>query len=92
MTYGIRFGLSQVIQKAILPSLLERDKCLFVTCNSALIRDTIPLKYAILQFHRWFHPLVTGVEAEKLLKAIGEDGSFLCRRSQDNTNYTISIL
>lgn len=41
---------------------------------------------------RWFHPHITGKEAEKLLQAKGYDGSFLVRESQSQPgNYTLSV-
>ena len=41
---------------------------------------------------RWFHPNVSGVEAEELLKQQGFDGSFLCRPSKSNPgDFTLSV-
>ncbi|XP_065885578.1 uncharacterized protein [Dysidea avara] len=43
--------------------------------------------------HRCFHPHITGEEAEQLLIASGNHGSFLCRRSEGDTKtYTLSVL
>ncbi|XP_065886034.1 tyrosine-protein phosphatase non-receptor type 11-like isoform X2 [Dysidea avara] len=43
--------------------------------------------------HRCFHPHITGEEAEQLLLASGNHGSFLCRRSREDPNtYTLSVL
>jgi hypothetical protein len=40
----------------------------------------------------WFHRNVTGLEAEKLLRDYGQDGSFLIRTSQsDASSYTLSV-
>ncbi|XP_046668267.1 tyrosine-protein phosphatase non-receptor type 11 isoform X2 [Homalodisca vitripennis] len=41
---------------------------------------------------KWFHPNVTGVEAENLLKERGFDGSFLARPSRSNPgDFTLSV-
>ncbi|KAL9697100.1 hypothetical protein quinque_000541 [Culex quinquefasciatus] len=43
-------------------------------------------------FHRWFHPSVSGVDAEKLLLERGFDGSFLARLSSSNPGaFTLSV-
>ncbi|EGD76245.1 tyrosine-protein phosphatase corkscrew [Salpingoeca rosetta] len=42
---------------------------------------------------RWFHPTISGLDAEKLLKQYGKHGSFLVRSSQTNKNdYALSVL
>uniref|UniRef100_A0A8C9TMG1 protein-tyrosine-phosphatase n=1 Tax=Scleropages formosus TaxID=113540 RepID=A0A8C9TMG1_SCLFO len=41
---------------------------------------------------RWFHPNITGVEAENLLLTRGVDGSFLARPSKSNPgDFTLSV-
>ncbi|RWS28580.1 tyrosine-protein phosphatase non-receptor type 11-like protein [Leptotrombidium deliense] len=41
---------------------------------------------------RWFHPNISGVEAEKMLIERGFDGSFLCRPSKSNPgDFTLSV-
>ncbi|XP_035233634.1 tyrosine-protein phosphatase non-receptor type 11-like isoform X1 [Stegodyphus dumicola] len=41
---------------------------------------------------RWFHPNITGVEAEKMLTDRGLDGSFLARPSKSNPgDFTLSV-
>ena len=41
---------------------------------------------------RWFHPQITGIEAEQLLMERGTDGSFLCRPSTGNIkDFTLSV-
>lgn len=41
---------------------------------------------------RWYHRNINGIEAEKLLKKFGQDGSFLIRPSQSTVNsYTLSV-
>lgn len=41
---------------------------------------------------RWFHPNITGVEAERLLMERGFDGSFLARPSKSNPgDFTLSV-
>ncbi|KAL4665798.1 hypothetical protein H8958_020629, partial [Nasalis larvatus] len=43
-------------------------------------------------FLRWFHPNITGVEAENLLLTRGVDGSFLARPSKSNPgDFTLSV-
>jgi len=40
----------------------------------------------------WFHPHLTGIESEKLLKEIGIDGSYLVRPSKSNPgDFTLSV-
>lgn len=42
--------------------------------------------------NRWFHPNITGVEAENLLLTRGVDGSFLARPSKSNPgDFTLSV-
>lgn len=42
--------------------------------------------------YRWFHPNITGVEAENLLLTRGVDGSFLARPSKSNPgDFTLSV-
>lgn len=41
---------------------------------------------------RWFHPNITGIEAEKMLMDRGTDGSFLARPSFSNPgDFTLSV-
>lgn len=41
---------------------------------------------------RWFHPNISGIDAEQLLLDRGYDGSFLCRPSQSNPgDFTLSV-
>lgn len=41
---------------------------------------------------RWFHPNITGTDAEELLLGTGNDGSFLARPSQHNPgDFTLSV-
>ncbi|XP_016948514.1 tyrosine-protein phosphatase corkscrew isoform X4 [Drosophila biarmipes] len=41
---------------------------------------------------RWFHPTISGIEAEKLLQEQGFDGSFLARLSSSNPGaFTLSV-
>uniref|UniRef100_A0A1B0A189 protein-tyrosine-phosphatase n=1 Tax=Glossina pallidipes TaxID=7398 RepID=A0A1B0A189_GLOPL len=41
---------------------------------------------------RWFHPTISGIEAEKLLLEQGFDGSFLARLSSSNPGaFTLSV-
>uniref|UniRef100_A0A8D2GBP3 protein-tyrosine-phosphatase n=1 Tax=Theropithecus gelada TaxID=9565 RepID=A0A8D2GBP3_THEGE len=41
---------------------------------------------------KWFHPNITGVEAENLLLTRGVDGSFLARPSKSNPgDFTLSV-
>ncbi|NXU50742.1 PTN11 phosphatase, partial [Turnix velox] len=43
-------------------------------------------------FHRWFHPNISGIEAEKLLLTRGVHGSFLARPSKSNPgDFTLSV-
>jgi len=48
--------------------------------------------YIISCLIRWYHRSINGIEAEKLLKKFGQDGSFLIRPSQSTINsYTLSV-
>lgn len=40
---------------------------------------------------RWFHPNISGQQAEKLLMEKGQDWSFLARPSSTEGAYTLSI-
>lgn len=43
-------------------------------------------------FRRWFHPNITGIEAEQLLLTRGVHGSFLARPSKSNPgDFTLSV-
>lgn len=45
-----------------------------------------------LNFFRWFHPDITGIQAEQLLLDRGSDGSFLARYSATNPGaFTLSV-
>uniref|UniRef100_A0A2K6UNH4 Tyrosine-protein phosphatase non-receptor type n=1 Tax=Saimiri boliviensis boliviensis TaxID=39432 RepID=A0A2K6UNH4_SAIBB len=47
---------------------------------------------ARLSLPKWFHPNITGVEAENLLLTRGVDGSFLARPSKSNPgDFTLSV-
>ena len=42
--------------------------------------------------YRWFHPNISGIKAEELLKERGYDGSFLARHSSSTPNdFTLSV-
>ena len=42
--------------------------------------------------YRWFHPNISGVDAEELLTKYGSDGSFLARPSKSNPgDFTLSV-
>lgn len=43
-------------------------------------------------YRRWFHPTISGIEAEALLQKKGFDGSFLARLSSSNPGcFTLSV-
>jgi SH2 domain. len=43
-------------------------------------------------YSRWFHPNISGIEAEVLLMDRGFDGSFLARPSRSNPgDFTLSV-
>jgi len=43
-------------------------------------------------YYRWFHPNISGIKAEELLKERGYDGSFLARHSSSTPNdFTLSV-
>lgn len=45
-----------------------------------------------LSLCRWFHPNISGIEAEKLLLTRGVHGSFLARPSKSNPgDFTLSV-
>ena len=46
----------------------------------------------LFEFCRWFHPHISGVKAEELLKERGYDGSFLARHSTSSpSDFTLSV-
>lgn len=48
--------------------------------------------YMIFFHFRWFHPSISGVDAETLLLERGFDGSFLARLSSSNPGaFTLSV-
>ncbi|ERE76478.1 tyrosine-protein phosphatase non-receptor type 11 [Cricetulus griseus] len=50
------------------------------------------MAFSYLQCLQWFHPNITGVEAENLLLTRGVDGSFLARPSKSNPgDFTLSV-
>lgn len=53
----------------------------------------VSLKTAeIIYSSRWFHPNISGIEAEVLLMDRGFDGSFLARPSRSNPgDFTLSV-
>lgn len=60
---------------------------LYYINNSLLI-----ISYLMKPFRRWFHPSVSGVEAEKMLLERGFDGSFLARLSSSSPGaFTLSV-
>ena len=49
-------------------------------------------KVMVILFFRWFHPNISGQEAERLLMERGFDGSFLVRRSRSVPgDFTLSV-
>lgn len=56
-----------------------------------LIIDNIIYRSKIFSF-RWFHPNISGLEAERLLMERGYDSSFLARPSSSNPgDFTLSV-
>lgn len=52
----------------------------------------IHIRIYIIKIYRWFHPTITGIEAETLLQEQGFDGSFLARLSSSNPGaFTLSV-
>jgi len=50
------------------------------------------IQYCSQTFCRWFHPNITGADAEKLLMERGVPGSFLARPSKSNPgDFTVSV-
>lgn len=48
--------------------------------------------YYVSHHSRWFHPNITGIEAEQLLLTRGVHGSFLARPSKSNPgDFTLSV-
>ncbi|ELK15469.1 Tyrosine-protein phosphatase non-receptor type 11 [Pteropus alecto] len=61
--------------------------CKVVLTESFVFHYSFPLSLS-----RWFHPNITGVEAENLLLTRGVDGSFLARPSKSNPgDFTLSV-
>lgn len=52
----------------------------------------ITVSHLVFAFRRWFHPNISGIEAEKLLLTRGVHGSFLARPSKSNPgDFTLSV-
>lgn len=48
--------------------------------------------YLLFLFCRWFHPNISGIDAENVLLKCGFDGSFLARPSKSNPgDFTLSV-
>ncbi|OWF46727.1 tyrosine-protein phosphatase non-receptor type 11-like isoform X1 [Mizuhopecten yessoensis] len=63
-----------------------REKVIPVPKKGSGEADTLPYQ------NRWFHPHITGLKAEELLKDRGYDGSFLARHSSSTTgDFTLSV-
>lgn len=63
-------------------------------CGLFLVKILYPLSISALcsDPHRWFHPNITGHEAEQLLLNRGVHGSFLARPSKSNPgDFTLSV-
>ena len=60
-------------------------------CVRAVV--TPPCSHALcLLYPRWFHPHLSGVDAEKLLLESGFDGTYLVRPSKSNPgDFTLSV-
>ncbi|KAK3105116.1 hypothetical protein FSP39_017556 [Pinctada imbricata] len=49
-------------------------------------------RFTIANLTQWFHPHITGIKAEELLKDRGYDGSFLARHSTSSpSDFTLSV-
>ena len=62
--------------------------CVCVLLSRAGLTNTF-LSHLLLLFCRWFHSNLTGREAETLLLAKGQDGSFLVRTSVHNPGFYV---
>lgn len=52
----------------------------------------VALSHVTFALCRWFHPNISGIEAEKLLLTRGVHGSFLARPSKSNPgDFTLSV-
>lgn len=50
------------------------------------------IRMFVYMYRRWFHPTISGIEAEALLQKKGFDGSFLARLSSSNPGcFTLSV-
>jgi len=48
--------------------------------------------FSFVKISRWFHPNISGIDAENLLKERGYDGSFLARPSNSSPgDFTLSV-
>lgn len=57
-----------------------------------IVITTLFINFFFFQLSRWFHPTISGIEAENLLHEKGFDGSFLARLSSSNPGaFTLSV-
>ncbi|EDW32733.1 GL18226 [Drosophila persimilis] len=62
------------------------------TCESEVIEKAREVLGGAPVRRKWFHPTISGIEAEKLLQEEGFDGSFLARLSSSNPGaFTLSV-
>lgn len=76
--------------------ILIKSNNLYGSCTVIVIvyirSSTSDADDPVIPFFRWFHPNITGVEAENLLLTRGVDGSFLARPSKSNPgDFTLSV-
>lgn len=84
-------GAEKVLICVLLAALLISISSVMV-CK-VVLTESFVLHYSFsLSLSRWFHPNITGVEAENLLLTRGVDGSFLARPSKSNPgDFTLSV-
>jgi len=64
----------------------------YVCPPSQGVTGSVTSNQILCPLRRWFHPTISGIEAEKLLQEQGFDGSFLARLSSSNPGaFTLSV-
>lgn len=75
-------------------SVTEASKCKMKRYKYTpdLMRDSSCILLLFFFVFRWFHPNITGIEAQQLLLTRGVHGSFLARPSKSNPgDFTLSV-
>jgi len=62
------------------------------TKSKLRLKYFVQLKYCVTFLCSWFHPNLSKVQAEQMLKTARLDGAYIVRASDQANNYAISFL